>query len=256
MRRRREDRAPETHRLNSFVDRVPAIQMSRVGVGLGLLVGLLSAGLSIGTASAQPDSVRASILKEQGFPPDHSPRGALWRAAAVPGWGQFYNRQYYKMPFVYAGLAGGGYAMYTLTRRYRLFREANLYVIGRNRAQENGGDNPYGQFKAEYDEAVVRLGGDPESSSVGGRQLRNQRDQYRRWRDLSILGTGLFYALTVLDAYVSAHLLSFNVGDVALDVRPSGGEPVLTGRQGDDLALDETSFRDLNGIGIRLHVRF
>ena len=231
--------------------------MLRVGVGLGLLIVALGAGLVTGTASAQPDSVRASILEEQGFSPDHSPRGALWRAAAVPGWGQFYNRQYYKTPFVYAGLAGGGYAIYTLTQRYRLFRDANLYVIGRGRAQENGGTNPYGQFQGEYDEAVVRLGGDPQSSSVGGRELRDQRDQYRRWRDLSILGTGLFYALTVLDAYVSAHLLSFNVGDVALDVRPSGGEPVLAGRQdGRGRAPEELSFRSLNGVGLRLHVQF
>ncbi|ABC43588.1 conserved hypothetical protein [Salinibacter ruber DSM 13855] len=236
---------------------MPVIQMRRVGLGLGLLVVLLGASLSTGTASAQPDSVRASILEEKGFSPDHSPRGALWRAAAAPGWGQFYNRQYYKMPFVYAGLAGGGYAIYTLTRRYRLFRNANLYVIGRNRAEENGGDNPYGQFEGEYDEAVVRLGGDPQGSTVGGRQLRDQRDQYRRWRDLSILGTGLFYALTVLDAYVSAHLLSFNVGDVALDVRPSGGEPVVAGRQnGTDRTPEEVSLRDINGIGVRLHVRF
>ncbi len=233
------------------------IQLRRIGVCLGVCALLWGGGLSMDTASAQPDSVRASILEEQGFPPDHSPRGALWRAAAVPGWGQFYNRQYYKLPFAYAGLAGGGYAIYTLTQRYRLFRDANLYVIGRNRAEENGGRNPYEQLKSEYDEAVVRLGGNPETSNVGGRQLRDERDQYRRWRDLSILGTGLFYALTILDAYVSAHLLSFDVGGVALEVRPSGGEPVLAGRHKSfDRALGETSSWNFNGIGIRLHMRF
>ena len=240
------------------VVRVPVNRMRRVGICLGMLGVLLTAGLiSISPASAQPDSVRAALLEEKGFSPDHSPRGALWRAGAVPGWGQFYNRQYYKMPFVYAGLAGGGYAIYTLTQRYRLFRRANLYVVGTNRAKENGGQNPYGEFEGDYNQAVARLGGDPESSSVGGGQLRDRRDQYRRWRDLSILGTGLFYALTVLDAYVSAHLLSFNVGGVALDVRPSGGERVLAGQRG-------RPGREVTGIspgcpdrvGVRVHVRF
>ncbi len=229
--------------------------MCRIGVGLGLLGVLLMAGLGVGPASAQPDSVRAALLEEKGFPPDHSPRGALWRGVAVPGWGQFYNRQYYKMPFVYAGLAGGGYAIYTLTQRYRLFRHANLYVIGENRAGDNG-DNPYGHFEDDYNEAVARLGGE-QGTSVGGQQLRNLRDQYRRWRDLSILGTGLFYALTVLDAYVSAHLLSFNVGSVALDVRPSGGERVLAGQQGaSDEGTEGVSLGRPRGVGLRLHVRF
>lgn len=237
------------------VPREPVSQMCRVGIGLGLLGMLIMVGLSAGPAAAQPDSVRAALLEEKGFPPDHSPRKALWRAVAVPGWGQFYNRQYYKMPFVYAGLAGGGYAIYTLTQRYRLFRHANLYVIGDNRAGETG-DNPYGHFKDDYDEAVRRLGGG-QGTQVGGQQLRNLRDQYRRWRDLSILGTGLFYALSVLDAYVSAHLLSFNVGSVSVDVRPSGGERVLARS---DAASDEgAEMRSLgrpNGVGLRLHVRF
>ena len=224
-------------------------------IGLGLVVLLVCLGVRVETAHAQPDSVRTALLEEKGFSPDHSPRGALWRAAAVPGWGQFYNRQYYKMPFAYAGLAGGGYAIYELTQRYRLFRHANLFVIGRNRAGD-GGDNPFGRFEGDYNEAVARLGGD-QGTTVSGEQLRNLRDQYRRWRDLSILGTGLFYALTVLDAYVSAHLLSFNVGAVALDVRPTGGERVRARSQPlPERAVEEAPFRRPRGLGLRVHVQF
>jgi len=230
------------------------MQLCRVGLGL-LTVAVLTI-VGAGPVTAQPDSVRTALLEEKGFPPDHSPRGALWRAAAVPGWGQLYNRQYYKMPFVYAGLAGGGYAVYELTQRYRLFRHANLFVIGENRAGENG-DNPYARFESDYDEAVARLGGD-QGTAVGGQQLRDLRDQYRRWRDLSILGTGLFYALTVLDAYVSAHLLSFNVGNVALDVRPSGGGRVQASppRALAERAVEESPLRRPKGLGLRVRVQF
>lgn len=227
--------------------------MRRIGLGLGVLWWvLLMVG---GIARAQPDSVRAALLKEKGFSPDHSPRGALWRAAAVPGWGQFYNRQYYKMPFVYGGLAGGGYAIYEMNRRYLLFRHANLYKIGQNRSGEGNGENPYQHFKGAYDRAVARLGGEQNVGDVSGQQLRRLRDKYRRWRDLSIIGTGLFYALTILDAYISAHLLTFDVGGVALEVRPTGGRlarrvGVRGGTQVSPVSMPS------EGAGLRVRVRF
>lgn len=186
---------------------------------LGLLCGLLIGILSFNRgAYAQPDSVRAAILEEKGYPPDHSPQGALWRSAVVPGWGQFYNRQYLKIPFVYGGLVGGGVAFYEMHNRYLLFRRANLFVVGRQQARENNGDNEYQHFEEEHNRVVQRFGGE-----LRAQQLRERRDKYRRWRELSIVATGVFYALTILDAYVSAHLLSFNVGeDLSLDVRPVG----------------------------------
>lgn len=228
-------------------------------VGFGLLLGLLLLGGMGGAVThAQPDSTRAALLEAKGFPPDHSPRGALWRAVAAPGWGQFYNRQYYKMPFVYAGLAGGGFAVYEMNRRYDLFRKANLYKIGQNRAAEEGGDNPYQQYEDEFNQAVERLGGEERVGNVSGRQLRDLRDKSRRRRDLSILGTGLFYALTVLDAYVSAHLLTFDVGDVAVHVHPTGGER-LASRAGPPpgrFAAPPPVLSLSDGMGVRVRVRF
>lgn len=185
---------------------------------LGLWSVVLLGGLAISeSAHAQPDSVRAAILEERGYAPDHSPRGALWRALAVPGWGQYYNRQYLKIPFVYGGLAGGTFAVYEMNRRYDLYRHAHLFEIGRQRTQDTGEENPYQHYEDASNRVQNRLG------ELRPKQLRELRDKYRRWRDLSIVGTGLFYALTVLDAYVSAHLLTFNVGeDLNLSVRPVG----------------------------------
>lgn len=228
-------------------------------VGFGLLLGLLLVGMAGVPAYAQPDTTRAALLEKKGFPPDHSPRGALWRAAAVPGWGQFYNRQYYKMPFVYAGLAGGGIAVYELNRRFDLFRKANLFKVGQERAAEDGGENPYQQFEDAFNQAVERLGGEERVGNVSGRQLRDLRDNNRRWRDLSILGTSLFYALTVLDAYISAHLLTFDVGDVAVDVWPTGGERLaVQARENRRASLIETPLgtSSPNEIGIRARIRF
>jgi hypothetical protein len=226
------------------------VRSVRLGLGLGMFGLLLLGGVGEAVVHAQPDSVRTALLEEKGFPPDHSPRGALWRSA-VPGWGQAYNRQYYKLPFVYAGLAGGGFAIYRMNRRYLLYRRAHLFTVG----SQDGDGNPYRKFKSEYDEATSELG----ANQVSGRQLRSLRDKYRRWRDLSILGTGLFYALTILDAYVSAHLLTFNVDDVALDVRPTGGGPIQAQAQGGKTggrSRGSHAPAPLNGVGLHVRVRF
>lgn len=185
-----------------------------------LLIGMLGGAVE---SSAQPDSVRAEILKEKGFSPDHSARNALWRGAVLPGWGQLYNRQFYKIPFVFAGFAGLGFRVYRSQTQYKLFQQAHLFGIGRKRSGENE-PNPYQHFEEEYNRVIneefVRQG---RSETRELEQMRNQREQYRRQRDLALLGTGLFYALTLLDAYVSAHLLSFDVGgNLSVRVHPLG----------------------------------
>lgn len=171
--------------------------------------------------AAQPDSVRARILERKGFDPDHSPRGALWRAAVLPGWGQIYNHDYLKVPLVWGGLAGMGALVYWTNDQYRLFRRAALFRLGQEQMSGDGDTNPWAQYEGAFDEVAQTYG-----SNVSSRQLRNQRDSYRSRRDLSIVGTGLFYALTLLDAYVSAHLLTFNVGeDLAVRAVPTGRLP-------------------------------
>jgi hypothetical protein len=196
--------------------------------------------------------VRASILKEKGFPPDHSPTGALWRSAAVPGWGQYYNRQYYKMPFVYAGFAALGYRIYTTHREYLFFKRAHLF--GRGRELAGDGANPYQHYESQFNEASSQLGGARLAA------MRSQRDRYRRQRDLAILGTGLFYALTVLDAYVSAHLLTFDIGDrLSVRVRPTG-HLRATGTAASQVSTDRFRIPGETlaerGPGMRLQMRF
>lgn len=170
-------------------------------------------------ALAQPDSVRAEILRERGYPENHSPRGALWRAAALPGWGQVYNRQYLKLPFVYGGLGGLTYYAIRNHDRYVLHRRANQFVVGRN--DNPDGENPFAQYEAQYNEVIDRFG-----QEVSAQVIRQQRDAYQRQRNLTIIGTGVFYALTIVDAYVSAHLLTFDVGEgLSMDLGPGAMQP-------------------------------
>jgi len=197
-----------------------------------LFIGVITA-IGLGVLSgpppvrAQPDSVRTEILKERGFDPDHSPRGALWRAAVAPGWGQIYNRDYVKVPFVWGGLAGMGALVYWTNDQYLLYRRAALFRLGEERMMGNDDitENEWAQYEDEFDEVAAIFGED-----VASGRLRDRRDSFRSRRDLSIVGTGLFYALTLLDAYVSAHLLTFDVSDdLAVRAVPTGRLPNPSG---------------------------
>ena len=54
----------------------------------------------------------------------HSPRKAAIRSAILPGWGQIYNRKYWKLPIVYGALGVSGYVFFSNIQTYRDFRFA------------------------------------------------------------------------------------------------------------------------------------
>lgn len=131
----------------------------------------------------------------------------MLRAAVLPGWGQFYNRQYYKIPIVYAGLGGLITGVVYMNDRYLLYRHAYLYARD---------PEAYPQYA---DEAA------PFTRIIESGQedlLRRQRENFQRNRDLFVLGVGLYYGLTLLDAFVSAHLRDFDIDeDLTVQLRPT-----------------------------------
>lgn len=174
-------------------------------------------------ACGQLDTADASI--DTRLRADHSPRGALWRAAAVPGWGQLYNRQYFKLPVVWGGLLGiAGTALY-VNHRYLLYRHSYFWTL---REDPRLGFEVPAAWERDYLALIADLGLTPEEAEARGGRLtdlfKQNRDFLRRNRDLSYIGIGLFYGLAILDAYVSAHLLDFDVGeDLSLSIRPGPG---------------------------------
>ena len=155
------------------------------------------------------------------------PRTALKRAL-VPGWGQLSNRQYYKIPVVYAGLAGFAGAALVVNQRYLLYRHAFLYTA----RTEADGSPVFPEYASDYAELIRHLNLAPEENlspeDITARrnrlepQLRNQRDALRRNRDLLYFAAIGWYGLSILDAFVSAHLLDFDVSE-SLSVRAYAG---------------------------------
>lgn len=144
------------------------------------------------------------------------PKGALWRSALLPGWGQAYNGQLYKTPIV-VGLIGGlvGLAIYN-NNQFDTFNEAYLYGI-----YIDEDPHPFPDFEESYNKY----------SGVSTSTLRSERDRYRRSRNLFLIGALLAYGLNILDAYVNAHLIGFDVGeDLTVGLTPVVGLPLAAVR--------------------------
>jgi hypothetical protein len=165
-------------------------------LALGLIVG--DAVVGYGQASATSDSLSVLPIIRPDSQRVVSPRSALLRAAVVPGWGQLYNLQYYKIPFIYGAL--GGLTGFVIYYHGQFMKADDAYQYAVRIGQD---PNPF----AEYEDEYLSFGG-PSAST-----LRSFRNGQRRNRDLSVIGIIMVYGLSLLDAYVNAHLLNFDVGD-------------------------------------------
>ncbi len=131
----------------------------------------------------------------------HSPWKAAWYSLLFPGMGQVYNRKYWKVPIVYAALAGGIYSISWNTRNYYAFSDAY-------RLRTDGDSTTIDPFA-----------NDPVYAST--ENLLIMTKFYKEYRDLSYIITAGLYALSVIDAIVDAHLYNFDISDdLSLRVRP------------------------------------
>jgi len=135
----------------------------------------------------------------------HSPRKAAIRSAILPGWGQAYNRKYWKMPIVYGALGTTAYVFNFNLTQYRRVGKAYSILVTRDTAR----------FK-EVDADLL-----PFVTQNASSALRNYRNEYRKNIDYSVLVFLLFWGLNVVDATVDAHLKGFDVSeDLSLKIKP------------------------------------
>ena len=113
----------------------------------------------------------------------------------VPGLGQIYNREYWKLP-IYLG--GMGFAVhYYLDCRTNYERFRNIYL------------------EASDPEAAY-------SGPISADQALYYRNVYRRYRDYSVLAIAALYLLQVIDANVFSYMHDFEVDDdISLRVAPA-----------------------------------
>lgn len=129
-----------------------------------------------------------------------NPRKAALLSFVLPGAGQAYNKRWWKVPLVYAALGTALYFEVDNINQYRELRDNYLWVV-----DDDSGTNPTEQPYASMDATT----------------LKGYRDQWRRYVEYSSLALGFVYLLQVTDAFVDAHLHSFDVSDdLSLRFRP------------------------------------
>ena len=119
-------------------------------------------------------------------------------SAILPGLGQVYNRQIWKAPIIYAGMASFIVSIRNNHKAYIDYKSAYQYESD----DDPSTVNPYPQ----YDKTGLAL----------------FRDAYRRNLDLSVIGLTFIYVLNIVDANVSAHLYYFRLNkNLEISLKPS-----------------------------------
>lgn len=158
---------------------------------------------TVATGSTVIDTVTAKtpVKPEQQV---HSPRKATIYAAILPGLGQIYNKKYWKVPFVYIGFASLIYTIDWNNDYYVLYRQAYADIID---------DDPTSNSFKDLDIEGSWDFDNPSQVQQFTTRLEKAKESSRRYRDLCIIGTAAFYAISIIDATVDAHLFNFDISD-------------------------------------------
>ena len=127
-----------------------------------------------------------------------NPKKAGMYSAILPGAGQFYNKQYWKIPIIVAGAGVAAYFIKFNSDQYRQFRKSYIATLDQDPSTVNEFEGVYGQS-----------------------QLQQLQDAYKGYLDMTVLFTALGYTLQVIDAVVFAHLQNFDMSrDISFRFQP------------------------------------
>jgi len=136
----------------------------------------------------------------------HSPHRASMYAAVIPGLGQIYNRQYWKLPILFGGIGGVVYAFSFNSERYGYYRNAYRDFIIRDPANKSyleileGTNITEEMIYTQYEQWFRDY-------------LNNSRKRFRRYRDISYAGIVAVYLISIIDASIDAHFYYFDISD-------------------------------------------
>lgn len=136
--------------------------------------------------------VRDTVAPKQAYDP-LAPSRAAFYSAVLPGLGQAYNKKYWKIPIIYAGMATGVYFYIQNDKDYDRFRDA------------------YKRRLAGFTDDEFFGNGD--SPVISNDRLIDAQRSAQRNKDISIIVSLAFYLVNIIDANVDAHLSQYNVSD-------------------------------------------
>jgi len=137
-----------------------------------------------------------SISGKEAYDPLRPARAAFY-AASLPGLGQIYNKDYWKLPLVYGALGTGVFVAVDSDREFQRFRTAFKQRLA-------------GRID-EFTEVDPVTGATTEIFSEDA--LIRGQDIFRRRKELAILVTAGLYVLQIIEANVDAHLSQYDVDE-------------------------------------------
>lgn len=136
--------------------------------------------------------VQDTINNKQSYDP-LAPSRAAFYSAVLPGLGQAYNKKYWKIPIIYAGMATGVYFYIQNDKDYDRFRDAY-----KRRLAGFTDDEFYGSGTTPV---------------ISDDRLIDAQISAQKNKDISIIVSLAFYLVNIIDANVDAHLSQYNVSD-------------------------------------------
>lgn len=166
-----------------------------------LLICLMLSLFSI-TQQASANAGKCFFVSDTTLPkPSFSPRKATIRSAIIPGWGQIYNKKYWKLPLVYGALGTTAGIFFYNLKTYRELRDAYRYISDDDQTN---------------DILIVER-----FRQLSPTAIRSYRNSFRQNVDYSVLFFLIFWGLNVVDATVDAHLKAFDVSDnLSIQIKP------------------------------------
>ncbi len=149
------------------------------------------------------------------------PKRATMLALTFPGFGQVYNRKYWKIPLVYAGFGGLAYAITYNSSKYTKYMKA--YQDFTDNIPETDSYMEILDFAdpKTYDPVLHPDTYDVSFAAHYKEGMLRQIDYNKKNRDLSYIGIAVWYLVTVLDANVDASLFNYDISNnLDLEVTP------------------------------------
>ena len=155
----------------------------------------LSTAMFIGAGAIYWATLMDGVIRYPSGGRHPHPGKATLYSILLPGLGQAYNGEYWKIPIYWGGLVAS-------------FHYYNL------------NNTNYLRYKRIYNEAT-----DPESTTkppISADAALYYRDVFRRWRDYSIVAILGVYLLQIIDANVFAYMQDFDVSDdISMRIEPA-----------------------------------
>ena len=168
---------------------------------LYLLIGLIFLINSAYSKSVNYRLMNQFLVKDSLKTKSHKnlPARVALLSAILPGAGQVYNKRIWKVPIIYGAFAGCAFV-------YQ--RNNNLYVDYKNALSVRYDDDPstIDRYANYTDDNLVKL-----------------KNQYKKKRDLGIIGIAAVYLLNIVDAAVDANLREFDLKiheDISMNIFP------------------------------------